>query len=76
MQDRIQAVETGLKSGVQNKSHPDRLPENIYGTSGEWEEYSTPSRDARLKTSFLELRDTAEDRPDVRTHPDRFAAWP
>lgn len=59
VQDRVQAVDTALKSGVQNKSHPDRLPANIYGTSGEWEEYSTPSRDARLKTSFVELRDTA-----------------
>lgn len=60
VQDRVQAVDTGLKSGVQNKVHPDRLPTNIYGTSGEWEEYSTPSRDARLKTSFKELRDSAE----------------
>ncbi len=60
VQDRTAAVETSLKSGIQNKSHPERLPANIYGTSGEWEEYSSPSRDARLKTSFKELRDTAE----------------
>lgn len=60
VQDRVQAVETGLKSGIQNQAHPERLPTNIYGTSGDWEEYSTPSRDARLKTSFKELRDTAE----------------
>ena len=36
---------------------PERLPQNIYGTEGEWETYSTPSRDARLKTAFKELRD-------------------
>src|SRR4051812_40023233 len=33
-----------------------RLPDNIYDTSGEWQDYSTPSRDARTKTSFVELR--------------------
>ncbi len=60
VQDRVQAVNTGISSGISKKAHPDRLPVNIYGTSGEWEEYSTPSRDARLKTSFKELRDTAQ----------------
>ncbi|MFZ3231690.1 MAG: hypothetical protein WA160_15890 [Pseudobdellovibrio sp.] len=60
VQDRVEAVNSALKSGVQKKAHPDRLPVNIYGTFGEWEEYSTPSRDARLKTSFKELRDLSE----------------
>ncbi len=36
------------------------LPPNIYGTEGDWETYSTPSRDARLKTAFKEVRDYAE----------------
>jgi hypothetical protein len=36
------------------------LPANIYGTDGDWETYSTPSRDARLKTAFKELRDEAQ----------------
>lgn len=61
VQDRVDAVNASLKAGIQNKPHPARLPYNIYGTSGEWEEYSTPSRDARLKTSFKELRDLAEE---------------
>jgi hypothetical protein len=61
VQDRIEAVDASLHSGVQQKPHPARLPYNIYGTSGEWEEFSTPSRDARLKTSFVELRQLAED---------------
>ncbi len=60
VQDRVHAVQGGITAGVAAKAHPERLPANIYGTSGEWEEYSTPSRDARLKTSFKELRDTAE----------------
>lgn len=60
VQDRIEAVDSALKSGVQKKAHPAQLPVNIYGTAGEWEEYSTPSRDARLKTTFKELRDLGE----------------
>lgn len=60
-QDRVDAVDAAVRSGVHLKPHPARLPYNIYGTSGEWEEFSTPSRDARLKTSFVELRKLAED---------------
>ena len=53
--DRVTAVQTSLDAGIQNKSHPANLPTNIYGTDGEWETYSSPSRDARLKTSMQEL---------------------
>jgi hypothetical protein len=50
------AVDKAMTSRIYLKPHPKRLPRNIYGTYGEWEEYSTPSRDARLKVSFIELR--------------------
>lgn len=56
LQDRVYAVQDAIDHGIQNKPQPYALPDNIYGTSGEWESYSTPSRDARLKTSFVELR--------------------
>ena len=49
-----------LAAGIQNRPAPTRLPINIYGTEGDWETSSTPSRDARLKTAFKEVRDTAE----------------
>jgi hypothetical protein len=45
------------QGGHHKRPQPDRLPNNIYGTDGDWETYSTPSRDARLKTTFKELRD-------------------
>jgi hypothetical protein len=48
-----------LEAGLQDEAEPARLPLNIYGTEGDWEDYSTPSRDARLKTAFVELRDIA-----------------
>ncbi len=50
------AVDKAVRARIHLKPHPARLPPNIYGTYGEWEEYSTPSRDARLKVSFIELR--------------------
>jgi hypothetical protein len=58
--DRVKAVQDAVAAGFHRKAHIARLPYNIYGTSGDWEEYSTPSRDARLKTSFKELHDDAE----------------
>jgi hypothetical protein len=57
---RLDAVDLAIKAGLQNLPQPDRLPDNIYGAGGDWETYSSPSRDARLKTAFKELRDTAE----------------
>ncbi len=54
---RVDAVDVAVKAGIDKRPQPDKLPSNIYGTDGDWETYSTPSRDARLKTSFKELRD-------------------
>jgi hypothetical protein len=54
---RVDAIDIAIKAGIQNRPQPSRLPQNIYGTEGDWETYSTPSRDARLKTAFKELRD-------------------
>jgi len=56
---RAQAVDLAIQAGLDKQAQPDRLPLNIYGTEGDWETYSTPSRDARLKTAFKELRDMA-----------------
>lgn len=57
---RSQAVDAAISNGIDRMSPPDKLPANIYGTFGYWEMYSTPSRDARLKTSFKEMRDHIE----------------
>ena len=56
LRSRKVAVDRAVLSRIHLKPHPSRLPHNIFGTYGEWEEYSTPSRDARLKVSFIELR--------------------
>lgn len=54
---RVEAVNLALKANIHKRPPPDRLPHNIYATKGDWETYSTPSRDARIKTAFEELRD-------------------
>jgi hypothetical protein len=54
---RVQAVDLAVAAGLNLQDEPERLPPNIYGTEGDWEPYSSPSRDARLKTAFKELRD-------------------
>jgi len=56
---RAQAVDLAIQAGLNIQDEPERLPPNIYGTEGDWETYSSPSRDARLKTAFKELRDNA-----------------
>ena len=62
------AVDSAVTAKVHLKPHPKRLPPNIFGTYGEWEAYSTPSRDARLKVGFIELRrDIAKLVTDVET---------
>lgn len=55
---RAVAVEIAINKGCHLKPHPEKLPYNIYGTDGIWEELSTPSRDARLKVAFREFYDT------------------
>lgn len=55
LKDRVVAVDVGIKAGIDRKDHPERLPQNIYGTEGEWEAYASPARDARLKVSFMDL---------------------
>jgi hypothetical protein len=52
---RALAVEICIQKGINKKPHPGALPWNIYGTSGIWEEFSTPSRDARLKVAFKDF---------------------
>lgn len=54
--ERNHSVNLAIKAGMNKQSHPDRLPNNIYGTDGEWETFSTPSRDARFKASIREGR--------------------
>jgi hypothetical protein len=52
---RVEAVKAAVFQGVAGKPHPANLPYNIYGASGDWESFSTPGRDARLKAQVREV---------------------
>ena len=74
--DRVEAVDLAIAAGYASRPHPPTLPSNIYGTSGEWEVYSTPSRDARLKAAVRELHRLVASLPDLRERaPALRAAW-
>jgi len=61
VRDRKVAVERAVSAGFPKRAPPPRLPPNIFGTYGDWENYSTPSRDARLKVSFIDLKRTIKE---------------
>lgn len=54
-QDRVNAVQAAVDTKVFLKDHPEFLPQNIYGAAGEWESYSTPGRDLRLRKKVLDI---------------------
>ena len=60
LHDRVDAVALAIRRAWRRSPSRIACRDNIYGTDGDWETYSSPSRDARLKTAFKELRDTAE----------------
>ncbi|MCI5146913.1 MAG: hypothetical protein D3923_15670 [Candidatus Electrothrix sp. AR3] len=55
LQARVESVEAAVSRNIHRKPHPSSLPANIYGAEGEWEAYSTPARDARLKAQVREI---------------------
>lgn len=60
-QDRISAVQTALDNSIHLKDHPDQLPQNVFGADGEWEAYSSPGRDLRLRLKILSIPETAKE---------------
>jgi hypothetical protein len=72
LNDRAQYVDLAIKDGIANKPHASRLPDNIYGSANEeWEEYSTPSRDARIKTATAQFYKDMAEMIDLWIHRDR-----
>jgi len=69
--ERVEAVQVALDADLHLKDHPGALPSNIYGTSGEWETYSTPSRDARLKASARALHEYVKETIEWAIHNDK-----
>ncbi|MCI5150026.1 MAG: hypothetical protein D3916_11675 [Candidatus Electrothrix sp. MAN1_4] len=55
LQDRVDSIAAAVARNIHRQPHPSSLPYNIYGTVGDWEAYSTPGRDARLKAQVREI---------------------
>lgn len=62
MRERAASVEAALRKNIHLKPHPDTLPANLFGSEGDWENFSTPGRDTRLRASFLQLQSNVETR--------------
>jgi hypothetical protein len=56
LQERNLAVDAAIRAGIDKKPAPSFLPGNIYASEDEeWEAYSSPSRDASLRSRFVQL---------------------
>ena len=56
---RREDVSKATDKGFHLTPHPEKLPDNIYGSEGDWERYSTPGRDVVFKQRVLNLVLTA-----------------
>ncbi len=54
-QQRVTEVKTAIDAGMTSRQHPTDLPSNVFDTTGDWETFSTPSRDGRLRDSVQNL---------------------
>ena len=59
-QDRIAAIQVASDNKIHLKPHPAQLPQNIFGADSEWEAYSSPGRDLRLKQKILSIPELAK----------------
>ncbi|MFN7730032.1 MAG: hypothetical protein ACK5P7_12810 [Bdellovibrio sp.] len=61
IQERTRSVQLAIDNNLHTRAHPTNLPRNIYGADGEWESYSTPGRDLRIRKRTLDVIDDAKD---------------
>jgi hypothetical protein len=60
---RATAVDAALQAiptGMNRKSHPENMPKNIYGADGDWESYSTPGKDLRIRKKVIDIVESAK----------------
>lgn len=60
LKGRANSVETALQVAFHRKAHPENLPRNIYGAEGDWEAYSTPGRDLRIRKRVIDIIQSAK----------------
>lgn len=52
--DRVKDVEAAITKGLDRSPHPLKMPKNIYNDQGDWENFSTPGRDLRMRQLYFE----------------------
>jgi hypothetical protein len=58
LEARVGSVDAAVENGMSTRAHPNELPPNIYNSSGpwmDWEVYSSPGRDVRLRQGYRNL---------------------
>jgi hypothetical protein len=55
IQQRVHVINAASEKGMTQKSHPGLLPSSIYAATGDWEIFSTPSRDTRIRNAMRGL---------------------
>jgi hypothetical protein len=55
MKNRANAVQSAIDKHIDQLQHPQQLPLNIYGADGDWESYSTPGGDLRVRQQAASL---------------------
>lgn len=75
VKDRANTVNLAISEHIQDKPHPRSLPENIFDAWGDWENYATPARDARLRIGFAELYKHMAEMIDLWVHRDPRLAY-
>lgn len=60
-QARVEDIEAALRNNLHKKPHLDKLPENIFSAVGDWEDFSTPGRDLRLRNKVKDIVSLAKE---------------
>lgn len=55
MRQRVPDVEKPIEAGLTKQAHPSSLPANIFNSTGDWESFSSPSRDSRVREAIYNL---------------------
>ncbi|CAN5494575.1 hypothetical protein BH23BAC4_BH23BAC4_05770 [soil metagenome] len=54
--ERVESVNAAVQAGIHRRTPPARLPRNLFSADGDWQSYSTPARDSRLRHGIANLR--------------------
>jgi len=60
LKNRASSVQSAIDKNINQLQHPTQLPLNIYGAAGDWESYSTPGSDLRIRQQAVMLISNAK----------------